>query len=127
MTKNELAKNINAEIKDITRTITSSYLLEVKEGDIITTEKAESWTDGGNFIPEWEKEYTYIFFCKNACPVHAVDYANNEELDVLSAEDCSIEREVLVPEGTKFKVLFAGTEEDHNEMGYITIEVEYIY
>ena len=126
MTKNELAKNVNTEIKNIGRTITSDYLLELKEGDIITTEKAESWTDGGNFTPEWDKEYTYVFFCKNACPVHAVDYENEEELAVLSAEDCYNEKEVLVPTGTRFKVVFAGTEGDHEEMGYITVEVEYI-
>ena len=49
MTKNEIAMKINDEIDYISRQIKTNYLLEVKEGDIITTEKAESWTDGGVF------------------------------------------------------------------------------
>ena len=126
MTKNELAKNINAEIKGIGRTITSDYLLELEENDIMTLEKSESWTDGGNFTPEWNKEYTYVFVCTNACPVHVVDYSNVEELEILSAEDCECEREVLIPAGTKFKVTSIGTEGDHEEMGYIAVEVEYM-
>ena len=126
MTKNELAKNINTKIEGIGRTVTSDYLLELEENDIITTKKAESWTDGGDFTPEWNKEYTYIFICINECPVHAVDYSNIEELEILSAEDCEREKEVLVPENTKFRVVSAGTEGDHKEMGYIAVEVEYI-
>lgn len=126
MTKNELAKNINAEIIDISRTITSDYVIDFSVDEIISTVKAESWTDGGNFIPEWDKEYTYVFFCRNACPVHKVDYNNKTELLILGAEDCSIEKEVLIPANTKFKVISVGTEADHDEMGYIIVEVEYI-
>ncbi len=126
MTKNELAKNINAEIIDISRTITSDYLLDFTVDEIITTEKAESWTDGGEFKVENPQEFTYIIRCINKCAVHVVDYDNEDETDELGAEDCEYEKEVLIPANTKFKIISAGTEADHDEMGYIIIEVEYI-
>ena len=47
MTKNEIANQINNNISDITRQIQTSYELDYSVDEIITTEKAESWTDGG--------------------------------------------------------------------------------
>ena len=126
MTKNEIAMKINDEIDYISRQIKTNYLLEVQEGDIITTEKAESWTDGGEFKVENEAEYTYIFRAINKVPVHAVDYSNEEETEEIGATDCEYEKEVLTPAGTKFKVVSVGTLGDFEEMGYIIIEVEYI-
>ena len=126
MTKNEIAMNINDEIDCISRQIKTNCLLEVKEGNIITTEKAESWTDGGEFKVENEAEYTYIFRAINKVPVHVVDYSNDEETEEIGATDCEYEKEVLVPAGTKFKVIYIRTLGDMEEMGYIIIEVEYI-
>ena len=126
MTKNEIAMKINDEIDYISREIKINYLLEVKEGDIITTEKAESWTDGGEFKVENEAEYTYVFRAINKVPVHVVDYDNEDETYELGAEDCEYEKEVLIPAGVKFKVISVGSLEDFEEMGYIIIEVEYI-
>ena len=126
LTKNEIAMKINDEIDYISRQIKTNYLLEVKEGDIITTEKSESWTDGGEFKVENEAEYTYIFRAINKVPVHVVDYDNEEETEEIGATECEYEKEVLIPAGVKFKVISAGSLGDFEEMGYIIIEVEYI-
>ena len=126
MTKNEIAMKINDEIDYISRQIKTNYLLEVKEGDIITTEKAESWTDGGEFTVENEAEYTYVFRAINKVPVHVVDYSNEEETEEIGATGCEYEKEVLIPAGVKFKVTSVGALGDFEEMGYIIIEVEYI-
>ena len=126
MTKNEIAMKINDEIDYISRQIKTNCLLEVKEGDIITTEKAESWTDGGEFKVENEAEYTYIFRAINKVPVHVVDYGDEEETEEIGATECEYEKEVLIPAGVKFKVISVGSLGDFEEMGYIVIEVEYI-
>ena len=126
MTKNEIANQINNNISDITRQIQVNYLLDISVDDIISTEKAESWTDGGEFKVETLGEYTYIFRAINEVPVHVVDYDNEEETEELSAEDCQCEKEVLVPANVKFRVVSVGTEADMDEMGFVTIEVEYV-
>ena len=126
MTKNEIAMKINDEIDYISRQIKTNCLLEYQEGDIIKTEKPESWTDGGEFKSENEAEYTYIFRAINKVPVHVVDYSNEEETEEIGATDCEYEKEVLIPAGTKFKVVSVGTLGDFEETGYIIIEVEYI-
>ena len=126
MTKNEIANQINANIKNICRQISTNYKLELKEDDIIILEKAESWTDGGEFTVENEREYEYLFYCVNECPAHVVDYENEEECEILGATDCEEEAEVLVPAGTKFKVIFVSSDDDYEEMGYYEIQVEYV-
>ena len=126
MTKNEIANQINNSIEDITRQIQTPYELDYSVNEIITTEKAESWTDGGEFKVEDPQEFTYIIRCINKCDVHVVDYDNEDETDELGAEDCEYEKEVLVPKGTKFKVVSIGTKGDQKEMGYMIIEVKYI-
>ena len=126
MTKNEIANQINSSIEDITRQIQTSYELDYSVNEIITTEKAESWTDGGEFRVEDTKEFTYIIRCTNECPVHVVDYDNEDETYELGAEDCEYEKEVLVSANTKFRVTYVAPASDMNEMGYITVEVEYV-
>ena len=126
MTKNEIANQTNANIKNIHRQISTNYKLELKEGDIIVLEKAESWTDGGEFTVENEREYEYMFYCVNECPVHIVDYENEEETEILGATDCEAEKEVLVAAGTKFRIISVSTDEDYEEMGYYSIDVEYM-
>ena len=126
MTKNEIANQINNNISDITRQIQTSYELDYSVDEIITTEKAESWTNGGEFRVENPQEFTYIIRCTNECPVHVVDYDNEDETYELSAEDCEYEKEVLVPANTKFRVTYVAPESDMKEIGYITVELEYI-
>ena len=126
MTKNEIANQINNSIEDITRQIQTSYELDYSVNEIITTEKAESWTDGGEFRVEDTKEFTYIIRCTNECPVHVVDYDNEDETYELSAEGCEYEKEVLVSANTKFRVTYVAPAADMNEIGFVTIEVEYI-
>ena len=126
MTKNEIANQTNANIKNIHRQISTNYKLELKEDDIIVLEKAESWSDGGEFAVETAREYEYCFMCLNECPVHVVDYENEEECDILGATDCESEKEVLVAKGRKFKIISISTDEDYEEMGYYHIDVEYI-
>ena len=118
MTRDEIARDINASVKGITRQIQVDYLLEYEEG--------QSWTDGGEFRVENPAEYTYILSCINECLCHVVDYSNAEELYELGADDCEKEKEVLVPSDTKFRVTYVAPAPDMNEMGFVTIELEYI-
>ena len=126
MTKNEIANMTNGNLKGIARQISTNYKLELKEGDIIVLEKAESWSNDGYFNVETEREYEYLFYCINECPVHIVNYENEEECEILGATDCEEEREVLVAEGTKFRIISVSTDEDYEEMGYYNIDVEYV-
>lgn len=126
MTKNEIANQTNANIKNIHRQISTNYKLELKEDDIIVLEKAESWSNDGYFNVETEREYEYCFVCLNECPVHVVDYKNEEETEILGATDCKAEKEVLVAAGTKFRIISVSTDEDYEEMGYYNIDVEYM-
>lgn len=126
MNKNDIAKMINASIVGLSRKIRVNEKLDINFDDIIVVDKAESWTDGGVFRTENEKEYEYIFKITNATPCHVVDYSNVDECDILSAEDCEDEKEVLIPSGTKFRVTEEPAEVDFDEMGYYIIELEYI-
>ena len=126
LTKETIANQTNARLKGIARQINTNYELSLKEGDIIILEKAESWTDGGEFTVENEKEYEYLFYCVNECPVHIVDYENEEETEILGATDCESVKEVLVAKGTKFRIVSVSTDEDYEEMGYHSINVEYM-
>lgn len=126
LTKETIANQTNARLKGIARQINTNYELSLKEDDIIILEKAESWTDGGEFTVENEKEYEYLFYCVNECPVHIVDYENEEETEILGATDCESEKEVLVAKGTKFRIVSVSTDEDYEEMGYHSIDVEYM-
>lgn len=83
MTKNEIANMTNGKLKGISREISTNYELDLREGDIITLKKAESWTDGGYFTVENEREYEYMFYCVNECPVHIVDYENEISIHAL--------------------------------------------
>ena len=126
LTKETIANQTNARLKGIARQINTNYELSLKEDDIIILEKAESWTDGGEFTVENEKEYEYLFYCVNECPVRIVDYENEEETEILGATDCESEKEVLVAKGTKFRIVSVSTDEDYEEMGYHSINVEYM-
>ena len=126
MTKNEIANMTNGKLKGITRQISTNYELDLREDDIIILEKAESWTDGGEFTVENEREYEYMFYCVNECPVHIVDYENEEETEILGATDCESEKEVLVAAGTKFRIVSVSTDEDYEEMRFYSIDVEYM-
>lgn len=124
--KEQISKQITAAIKGIGRQVTVDDFLDLKVDQIITAEKAESWSDHGEFMMENSYAIDYCFVCNNACPVHEVDYENEEECYELDAEDCESEKEVLVPAGTKFKVTSIGSEHDLEEMGFILVEVEYV-
>ena len=126
MNRDEIAKNINANLKNIGREIQTDYLLDYQEGQEIVTQHNESWSDGGEFWVETTRPYTYVFRCINECPVHIVDYDNEDETYELGAEGCEKEKEVLVQEGTKFRVTYVAPAPDMDEIGFITIEVEYV-
>ncbi|MBC1491379.1 hypothetical protein HCI99_06025 [Listeria booriae] len=126
LTKEDLARSINSNIHGLSRLIETNYTLDYEEGDIITIENAESWTDGGQFTVESTQEYTYCFTIENSVPCHVVDYTNEEETDVLSAVDCEHEKEVLIAAGTKFKVAYVSNDDDFAEMGYYAIDLEYV-
>ena len=126
MTKNEIANMTNGKLKGIARQIKTGYKLQLKEDDIIILEKAESWTDGREFTVENDNQYEYCFYCVNECPVHKVDYENEEECEILGATDCEAEKEVLVAKDTKFRILYISSDESYEEIGYYSVEVEYI-
>ena len=140
MTKNEIAKKINKKVKGISRTIKLNFKEDFKVGQILTVEKAESWSNGGMFTVENDREYEYVFICQNEVNVHEVNYNLYEEAETeedeeyASAyyealgtdEDCSSEQEVLVPEGTKFEIVDISTDSDFEEMGYFEVKVKRI-
>lgn len=126
LTKDMIAKDTNAMIQGLSRLIETSYELDFEEGQVITVENAESWTNGGEFTVESTNDYTYCFSIENESPCHLVDYDNQEEVEVLSAENCEKEKEALIASGTKFVITYVSTDEDAQEMGYYTVELEYV-
>lgn len=122
--KNTVAKQITNSISGISRQISVNDMLDLEEGQIITIENAESWTNEGSFSIETVRSIDYVFTAINEVPVHEVDYSNEKEVEELSAE--SVEREVLVPAGTKFEITDVGIDLDLEELGYIPVEVKYI-
>ena len=122
--KNTVAKQITNSISGISRQISVNDMLDLEEGQIITIENAESWTNEGSFSIETVRSIDYVFTAINEVPVHEVDYNNEKEVEELSAEE--VEREVLVPAGTKFEITDVGIDLDLEELGYIPVEVKYI-
>ncbi|KRM79403.1 hypothetical protein FC84_GL001578 [Lapidilactobacillus dextrinicus DSM 20335] len=122
--KNTVAKQITNSISGISRQISVNDMLDLEEGQIITLENAESWTNEGSFSIETVRAVDYVFTAINEVPVHEVDYNNAKEVEELSAEE--VEREVLVPAGTKFEITDVGIDLDLEELGYIPVEVKYI-
>lgn len=55
-----------------------------------------SWTDGGEFTVENQKEYNYLIVIEEECEGHEVDYDNEEECYDLGCEDCSFEKEIII-------------------------------
>lgn len=111
MTKDEIAKEINARVKNISREIQVDSPIDFNIGQIITLDKAESWTNGGEFDVENYGKYSYVFHIEDSIDVHAVDYYNEAETDILDAEDCQREKEVLIAAGRKFEVVeFTGND-----------------
>ncbi|EOZ0743316.1 hypothetical protein ACQJEQ_003052, partial [Listeria monocytogenes] len=98
--RNEIAKDINAKISGLGRNIRTNWELGFEEGQVITLEKQESWTDGGDFTVCNDCPVEYNFEIENEAPCHVVDYSNKEEATALGAEDCENEKEVLLPAGT---------------------------
>ncbi len=122
MTKNEIAKNTNKTIKGIARTIALDHKFEYEIGQILTAENAESWTNGGQFYVETEREYEYVFICENEVEVHEVNYSLYDEAETEEDE----EKEVLVPVGTRFEITDVASDSDYEEMGYYEIKVKRI-
>lgn len=90
--RNEIAKDINAKISGLGRNIRTNWELGFEEGQVITLEKQESWTDGGDFTVCNDCPVEYNFEIENEAPCHVVDYSNKEEATALGAEDCENEK-----------------------------------
>ena len=127
MTKNELATIINHKA-NIIRTLSTNYQLDFIEGNNYDNwGNAESWQDesaSSSFTAENDCEYEYVLYCKNV-PCHKVDYSINEECEVLDAENCESEGEVLVPANAIMEITYVSADEDAEEMGYYTVELEF--
>ncbi|EGC1413587.1 TPA_asm: hypothetical protein GDN21_10725 [Listeria monocytogenes] len=124
--RNEIAKDINAKISELGRNIRTNWELGFEEGQVITLEKQESWTDGGDFTVCNDCPVEYNFEIENEAPCHVVDYSNKEEATALGAEDCENEKEVLLPAGTKLEVVYGEREDDKDDMGFYTVIFRYI-
>ncbi|MCD2247769.1 hypothetical protein LAX74_000700 [Listeria marthii] len=124
--RNEIAKDINAKISGLGRNIRTNWELGFEEGQVITLEKQESWTDGGEFTVCNDCPVEYNFEIENETPCHVVDYSNKEEASALGAEDCEDEKEVLLPAGTKLEVVYGEREDDKDDMGFYTVIFRYI-
>ncbi|EEO3824307.1 hypothetical protein G5986_002690 [Listeria monocytogenes] len=124
--RNEIAKDINAKISGLGRNIRTNWELGFEEGQVITLEKQESWTDGGDFTVCNDCPVEYNFEIENEVPCHVVDYDNENEVKVLGAEDCEDEKEVLLPAGTKLEVVYGEREDDNEEMGFYTVIFRYV-
>ncbi|EAE4164992.1 hypothetical protein E1V05_14795, partial [Listeria monocytogenes] len=124
--RNEIAKDINAKISGLGRNIRTNWELGFEEGQVITLEKQESWTDGGDFTVCNDCPVEYNFEIENEAPCHVVDYSNKEEATALGAEDCENEKEVLLPAGTKLEVVYGEREDDKDDMGFYTVIFRYI-
>lgn len=126
MTKNELANQINHTI-NIVRTISVNWELDIIEGQLYDNQgKAESWSDDSctkSFENECSNQIKYVFYCSNV-PCHKVDYTNKKECEILNADNCESEGEVLVPAETKMVITYVSSEEDYKEMGYYVVELE---
>ena len=140
MTKKEIAENTNKKVKGIARTIKLDEKEKFEIGQVITVEKAESWTDGGVFVVENDREYEYVFICENDVDVHEVNYNLYEEAETEedekyaeayykalgTDEDNYAEKEVLVPAGTKLEIVDVANDSDYKEMKYYQIKVRKI-
>ncbi|EAC2432871.1 hypothetical protein XN81_10230 [Listeria monocytogenes] len=124
--RNEIAKDINAKIAGLGRSIQTNWELGFEEGQVITLEKQESWTNGGAFTVCNDCPVEYYFEIENEVPCHVVDYNNKEEVIALGAEDCEDENEVLLPAGTKLEVVYGEDASDNEEMGYYTVIFRYV-
>ncbi|WP_103989506.1 hypothetical protein [Listeria monocytogenes] len=124
--RNEIAKDINAKISGLGRNIRTNWELGFEEGQVITLEKQESWTDGGDFTVCNDCPVEYNFEIENEAPCHVVDYSNKEEATALGAEYCENEKEVLLPAGTKLEVVYGEREDDKDDMGFYTVIFRYI-
>lgn len=124
-TKEKYATEINGTAKGLGRAISLNYELDFEEGQVITLQKAESWSDGGKFTIGNDFPIEYQFVIENEIPCHFVNYEDEEEINVLGAEDCEDEAEVLLPAGAKLVVTGVPKEVDLEEMGYYTVTFEY--
>ncbi|EIZ2537913.1 hypothetical protein MOZ20_002162 [Listeria monocytogenes] len=124
--RNEIAKDINAKIAGLGRSIQTNWELGFEEGQVITLEKQESWTNGGAFTVCNDCPVEYYFEIENEVPCHVVDYNNENEVIALGAKDCEGEKEVLLPAGTKLEVVYGEDASDNEEMGYYTVIFKYL-
>lgn len=125
MNKETIAREINHIAPKAIRTI-RVHSVDYTEGQVFTTKKAESWDIGS--MQDFQSEdagrgFELVYICKNL-PVHAVDYDNEEEVEILDAVEA--ECEGLVPAGTTFEVLAVSTDDDFEEMGYYEVELKFI-
>ena len=139
ITKNNIAQIKNHTATSLGRTISVLNKLTFNVGDIIVLDRAESWTEGGEFTCENEG-ILYFFSFDSNIDCHKVDYdilnnaATPSEVNVAEAyfstlgtdSDMSSEIEIVLAVGTKFRVADVSTDDDFEEMGYYNISLEYL-
>jgi len=121
--KSEIAKDINY-FGDIYRTILVDEKLNFEVGQIVDNLGMSWCTKYGIFNVENERKYQYFFRCEKPVNGHEVDYEDEEECEILGAEGCENECEVLVPLTQKFKITYVSSDEDYGEIKYYDICLE---
>lgn len=117
MTKQEIINNKNWK-GTASREIQMSYIPEYKIGDMVNP--GTSWTDGGEFRVEASNDYSIIFRIEENTEGHKVNYNNKKECEVLSCEDCSNEKEILIDKA--FKIIDIDNYDE--EMGFMTVYIK---
>lgn len=125
MTREDIAKDFNYE-GTVFRTIQTDEKLNFEVGQIVDNLGMSWCTEYGVFNVETNREYEYFFRCDGKVKGHEVDYYNDEEIEVLDAEGCEAECEVLVLNSQKFKVVNISSDYDFEEQGYYEVELEAI-
>ncbi|KGL46373.1 hypothetical protein EP56_01930 [Listeriaceae bacterium FSL A5-0209] len=126
LTRASVANDINGSIANLGRALNLNWEMGYEEGQIIILETEESWSNGGSFTVCNDFSVSYQLFIENEVPCHIVDYTNESELKAIGAEGCNDEKECLIPAGTKLRVIQGEQSIDLEEMGYYTIQLEYV-
>lgn len=134
MNREDISKSDLNNYKNLTRIFKVQNLYFdtkiYKEGNILTTKEAKSFA-GENIFSKFEADSAIanensieiVFAVDGVVKAHKVNY-NKAEVETLGA--FKNEDEYLVPAGTHFVITFSSNEEDINEEGYFSVDIEQI-
>lgn len=122
--KKELAEKINFK-GEVARQMAADdrFHWAVEGGMYDNRNKIESWSaDGGEYdLPDDFGKIIYVFHCADV-EGHQINY-DEDNLEMLGAEDCNKENEVLVKPQ---KMRIVSVNDGMEDMGFIDVELELI-